>query len=63
MVLVYDMPETAKSDAVRDITSWLEQSKLVPFAGPHFPLEQLKDAHVAVAAGAIGKVVVDINPL
>ncbi|MBC8280702.1 MAG: zinc-binding dehydrogenase, partial [Chloroflexi bacterium] len=63
MVLVYDMPETAKADAVRDITSWLEQGKLVPFAGPHFPLEQLKDAHLAVAAGAIGKVVVDVNPL
>ncbi|MBT99605.1 MAG: alcohol dehydrogenase [Dehalococcoidia bacterium] len=63
MVLVYDMPETAKTDAVSDITSWLEQGKLVPFAGPHFPLEQLKDAHLAVAAGTIGKVVVDVSPL
>ena len=63
LVLVYDMPESAKDAAVSDITSWLEQGKLMPFAGPHFPLEQLKDAHLAVAAGAIGKVVVDVNPL
>jgi len=61
MVLVYDMPESAKDQAVVDITSWLEKGKLLPFAGPHFPLEQLKDAHRAVEHGAVGKVVVDVN--
>jgi len=63
LVLVYDMPKHAKDAAVRDITSWLEQNKLTPFAGLHFSLEQLKDAHLAVASGVIGKVVVDVNPL
>jgi len=62
MVLVYDMPERAKTDAVADITRWLSQGKLSHFPGPHFPLQQLKEAHLAVQNGAIGKVVVDINP-
>ena len=62
MVLVYDMPEPAKAAAIADITSWLEQDKLAPFAGPHFSLEQLKDAHLAVEHAVIGKVVVDVNP-
>ncbi|MCH9016812.1 MAG: NADPH:quinone reductase [Chloroflexi bacterium] len=61
MVLVYDMPEPAKVAAVADITSWLEQGKLTPFAGPHFPLERLKDAHLAVEGGVTGKVIVDVN--
>ncbi|MCH7737071.1 MAG: NADPH:quinone reductase [Chloroflexi bacterium] len=62
MVLVYDMPEPAKAAAVADITSWLDQDKLTPFAGPHFPLERLKDAHLAVENGVIGKVIVDVSP-
>ena len=62
MVLVYDMPESAKTAAISDITSWLEQGKLTHFPGPHFPLERLNDAHLAVAGGAIGKVIVDVNP-
>jgi len=63
MVLVYDMPEPAKAAAITDITSWLEQGKLTHFPGPHFPLEQLKDAHRAVEGGAIGKVIVDVSPV
>jgi NADPH2:quinone reductase len=61
MVLVYDMPEPAKDAAVADITAWLEQGNLASFAGPHFSLEQLKDAHLAVEAAVIGKVVVDVG--
>ena len=61
MVLVYDMPEPAKDSAIADITAWLEQDRLVPLPGPHFSLEQLKDAHLAVENGAVGKVVVDVS--
>ncbi|MDA0263826.1 MAG: NADPH:quinone reductase [Chloroflexi bacterium] len=61
LVLVYDMAESAKTAAVSDITSWLEQGKLQAFPGAHFPLERLKDAHLAVEHGAIGKVVVDVG--
>jgi NADPH2:quinone reductase len=61
MVLVYDMPEPAKDAAVADITAWLEQGQLAPFAGPHFSLEQLKDAHLAVEQAVVGKVVIDVG--
>jgi NADPH2:quinone reductase len=61
MVLVYDMPEPAKKSAITDITTWLEQGKLSHFPGPHFPLERLNDAHLAVEGGAIGKVIVDVG--
>ena len=61
MVLVYDMPEPAKDAAVADITAWVEQGQLASVAGPHFSLEQLKDAHLAVEAAVIGKVVVDVG--
>ena len=63
MVLVYDMPEPAKTAAIKDITTWLEQGQLTGFEGPNFPLERLKDAHLAVAGGAIGKVTVSVGPV
>ena len=44
-----------------DITTWWEQGKLTSFAGPHFSLERLKDAHLAVENGVIGKVIVDVG--
>ena len=61
MVLVYDMPEPAKTAAINDITTWLEHRQLTGFEGPRFALEQLKDAHLAVEGGAIGKVIVDVS--
>ena len=62
MVLVYDMPEPAKTAAISDITKWLENGELTAFDGPHFSLEHLKDAHLAVEHAAIGKVIVDVTP-
>ena len=63
MVLVYDMPEPAKTAAINDITTWLEHGQLTGFGGPRFPLEHLKDAHLTVESGAIGKVIVDVGPI
>jgi NADPH2:quinone reductase len=59
-VLVYDMPEVAKQAAVQDITQLLEGGKLRHLAGPHFPLESVRQAQQAVEGGAIGKVVLDV---
>ena len=59
-VLVYDMPEPAKHAAVQEITQLLEGGKLRHLAGPHFPLESVREAHLAVEGGAIGKVVLDV---
>ena len=59
-VLVYDMPEPAKEAAVREITRLLEGGKLRHLAGPHFPIESVRQAHQAVEGGAIGKVVIEV---
>ncbi|HXH10320.1 MAG TPA: NADPH:quinone reductase [Alphaproteobacteria bacterium] len=59
-VLVYDMPEAAKQAAVEEITRFLEGGKLRHLAGPHFPLEAAREAHLAVEGGAIGKVVLEV---
>jgi NADPH2:quinone reductase len=60
-VLVYDMPEAAKHTAVQEITQLLEGGKLRNLAGPHFPLESVRQAHQAVEGVAIGKVVLDVG--
>jgi NADPH:quinone reductase len=59
-VLVYNIPEAAKHAAVQEITQLLEGRKLRHFAGPHFPLESVRQAYQAVEGGAIGKVVLDV---
>jgi len=61
-VLVYDMPETAKENAVHDITTLLEGGKLRHLPGLRFPLEAVRQAHQAVEGGAIGKVVLEVTP-
>jgi NADPH:quinone reductase len=60
-VLVYDMPEAAKHAAVQEITQLLEGGKLRHLAGPHFPLESVRQAHQAVERGTIGKVVLEVT--
>ena len=62
MVLVYDMPEPAKTAAVDDITRWLESGALSHLIGPRFPLDDVVQAHQAVEGGAIGNVIVDVDP-
>lgn len=59
-VYVYDMPPAAMDDSARDIAAWLTSGRAVHPAYHHFPLAQAAKAHVAVEAGAIGKVVIDI---
>ena len=59
-VLVYDMPEPAKAEAIRDITGWLNSGSLSHQIGPHFPLAATVEAHRAVENGAIGNVIVDV---
>ena len=61
MVLVYDMPEPAKTAAVEDINRLVEQNKLSHLLGPRFPLEAAAEAQRAVEGGAIGNVTLDIG--
>jgi NADPH:quinone reductase len=64
-VLLYLVPEQAKRNAVADINAAIEadaigvgEARGLPLH--HFPLEQTADAHAAVEAGAVGKVLVDV---
>jgi NADPH2:quinone reductase len=64
-VLVYTVPVAAKNAAVEDVTAAVAASALTvgTQAGlplHRFPLERTADAHAAVEAGAVGKVLVDI---
>jgi NADPH2:quinone reductase len=65
-VLVYTIPETAKAQAVSDVTFAASEGALpvgedggLPVH--RFPLEQTAGAHAAVEAGAVGKVLIDVT--
>jgi NADPH2:quinone reductase len=65
-VLVYTIPETAKDQAVSDVTFAASEGALAvgEDAGlplHRFPLEQTADAHAAVEGGAVGKVLIDVS--
>ncbi len=62
-VLVFGMPEEAKSRAIADITRWAESGALSHHIGPRFALEDTAAAHSAVEGGAFGKVIVEIAAL
>jgi NADPH:quinone reductase len=64
-VLVYTLPTEAKSNAVTDVAAAVADGALpvgdeagLPLH--RFSLEQTADAHAAVEAGAVGKVLVDV---
>jgi len=59
-VLVYTMPADAVRTAVADVTRALEVGALTTLPIHRFPLERIVDAHDAVEAGAVGKVLIDI---
>ena len=64
-LIVYTVPGRAKEDAVEDVTAAVAAGALR--AGEEaglplhrFPLERTGDAHAAVEAGAVGKVLIDV---
>jgi NADPH2:quinone reductase len=59
-VLVYTMPDEAKEAAVAAITRALEQGALTALPATRFPLSEVAEAHDAVEAGAVGKVLLDL---
>jgi NADPH:quinone reductase len=65
-VLVYTIPLAAKEQAIRDVTAAVSAGALrvgeeagLPLH--RFPLERAADAHAAVEAGAVGKVLIDVG--
>lgn len=62
LVLVYNMPETAKIAACNDINQAINDGKLVHPIAEQFSLDQLAAAHEAVESGlSIGNVIVEIT--
>ncbi len=66
-ILVYTMPDEAKRRAVHDVSAAVSAGVLdvgeasgLPLH--RFPLERTGDAHAAVEAGAVGKVLIDVDP-
>ena len=65
-ILVYTMPDAAKRRAVHDVSAAVSAGVLdvgeeagLPLH--RFPLERTADAHAAVEAGAVGKVLIDVD--
>ena len=66
IVLVYTMPASAKEQAIRDVQDAVAAGALRVGAEAglplhRFPLERTADAHAAVEANAVGKVLIDIG--
>ena len=59
-VLVYTIPDEAKAVAVEAISRALRDGAITALPLHHFELAQIADAHGAVEAGALGKVLIDI---
>src|SRR4051794_17233656 len=59
-VLVYAIAHAALGAAVRGVTDALSAGALTPLPVHRFALEQIADAHDAVEAGAVGKVLDDV---
>ncbi|HET9139133.1 NADPH:quinone reductase [Actinophytocola sp.] len=64
-VLVYTVPEAAKQDAVAAVSAAIEAGALRAGADAglplhHFPLDRTAEAHAAVRAGAVGKVLISL---
>ena len=60
-VLVYTMPAAAVRTAVEAVAQAVAEGALTLLPVHRFPLERLADAHDAVEAGAVGKVLVDVG--
>ena len=65
-VLVYTAPQDWKRRAVDDVAAAVLDGAVRVGAGAgvplhHFPLERTAEAHAAVEAGAVGKVLVDVS--
>jgi NADPH:quinone reductase len=65
-VLLYTMPQAAKERAVEDVAGAVYDGAVRVGADAglplhHFPLERAADAHAAVQAGAVGKVLIDVD--
>lgn len=57
----YLLPRAARRAAARDLSMWLAAGQLEVRVADRFPLSRTADAHRALEAGALGKVIVTIG--
>jgi NADPH:quinone reductase len=60
-MLIYGVSEADLHTAVADVTAALAAGDLTELPAHRFPLDEIAAAHEAVEAGAVGKVLVDID--
>lgn len=53
LVIVYDMPERAKREAISDITNALEEGRLIHRIAQAFPLAEIANAHELIEQGGV----------
>lgn len=61
-VLLYTLPAEAFRLAAADVTAALTAGSLTPLPTTVFPLESTAEAHDAVEGGAVGKVLIAVDP-
>jgi NADPH:quinone reductase len=61
-VLVYTMPRAALREAVAGVSEALSEGALTELPAHRYPLDRIAEAHDAVEDGAVGKVLVDVDP-
>jgi NADPH2:quinone reductase len=59
-VLVFEMPEEAKTQAIKDVNAWVESGEFTPLLAAEFPLDEIVAAHEAAESDRVGQVVVRI---
>ena len=59
--LVFLMAEESKAAAVADLTRWLSEGRLQHNVAETFPLSEVVQAHQAVEAGPLGKIMLDVG--
>ena len=59
-VLVFQVPEDGKADAVSDITEWMAGDQISHQIGRRFGLAEVAAAHQAVESGTQGKVLIEL---
>jgi NADPH2:quinone reductase len=62
-VLVFNMPESAKQAAIKDLQRWYAEEKLDPYLGPRFDLSDIRAAHELQQRGTTGNILVDVAKL
>jgi NADPH2:quinone reductase len=61
-LLIYGVPEPALQQAIADVTTALANGALTELPAHRYGLDEIAAAHEAAEAGAIGKVLIDMEP-